>query len=457
MAWRTFDNYLSAKFDMSQSKILSILDATKTESADFLFPFKVVTLDWLLSVNKFRKLKVDFSDSTISASSFDPDYVKLIEKYDIYFNSFSQNDKFLPAGDIFVTADTDPTTIPVLLVYNNTIYCQIISTITAKAGISKVSGEYNGTENPTGVSGYTQIGDVFVSSYAVVIKTDYLYGTDLGSTANFFNAPFYRRDYNYPMASYNLNITTMFGTIFAKNTNSPNTTYEIVPGQLLGDCCTNTIAPELPQEICKNYSPGNNDCPRYMNNFCKNDNLLTEACYNFCSNSENMCDDSLTAYCGDVQEYKNQNIFAYNKTCSCFLGDDFYKKWRGHVFDDLTPSERSYIEGVLPPFVPNCSYPACAAGDSIPLHNAKCVPDNIQVCINNQTIDVHGDVKDSIIDVNSFINCVQKNAPPGSPTSHPGSPTSPQIKKIIIVVGITVCLLIIIFTGVSVYFLYSKG
>jgi hypothetical protein len=301
---------------------------------------------------------------------------------------------------------------------------------------------YKGLSDAKSIGGYIQIGDI-LGLTCIAIKSDYLYQTTTDTLPHCV-------DYNN---NFFIRTTSMFSTFFVGS----NFFYDIVPGQILGDCCTNTIAPELPQEICTNYAPGGNDCPRYMNNFCNNDNLQSEACYNFCTNPNNMCDDALKSYCGDDQPYKKLNSVTYNKTCSCFLSDDYYKKWREHVFDNMPPAEKAYIEKVLPPFVSNCSYPPCAAGDGIPLHNAKCVPSNIQVCIDNNTIDVNGNVTDSVINVNSLINCVQNVGPtsgPGKPTK-PGGGGSSSTKPIITVVVISF-IIILILIAVAIYFLYRK-
>jgi hypothetical protein len=437
------------------------MNDTHFEDSDFLFPFKVVTLGWLISIKKYGAYIPSASD----IHKFCPNYISIWTNNAIFFNMFDGSENYLPVGDIIVDPEADMDTIPVLLIRNlNDLYCKKIdkSSLTGKFSVSddwaNPNPEYIGLVDPKSIKGYIQIGDVLsttdnkshpwaINDICIAINSDYLYRTTNGSFSSCIGD--YIDNPNGPA----INTTSMFSTFFVGS----NFFYDIVPGQILGDCCTNTIAPELPQEICTNYTQGGNNCPRYMNNFCKNDNLQSEACYNFCTNPDNMCDDALKAYCADDQAYKKHNWVTYNKTCSCFLSDDYYKKWRAHVFDDMPPAEKAYIEKVLPPFVSNCSYPPCAAGDGIPLHNAKCVPSNIQVCIDNNTIDVNGNVTDSVINVNSLINCVQNVGPtsgPGNPTK-PGGGGSPSTKLIIPVVVISF-IIILILIAVAIYVLYRK-
>jgi hypothetical protein len=426
------------------------MNASHFEDSDFLFPFKVVTLGWLISIKKYVGFIPDFLDESLVRNfcqEYRNNWARWGENNEIYYNMFDGSENYLPVGDIIIDQKKNLDTVPVLLIRNlNDLYCKNISSNSlAKMDVCDAldnNPAYKGLSDPKSIGGYIQIGDV-LGSICIAIKSDYLYQTTtdtLPSCVNF-------------QENVVIRTTSMFSTFFVGS----NFFYDIVPGQILGDCCTNTIAPELPQEICTNYTQGGNNCPRYMNNFCKNDNLQSEACYNFCTNPDNMCDDALKDYCADDQAYKKLNSVTYNKTCSCFLSDDYYKKWRGHVFDNMPPAEKAYIEKILPPFVSNCSYPPCAAGDGIPLHNAKCVPSNIQVCIDNNTIDVNGNVTDSVINVNSLINCVQNVDPGGggSSTTKPGGGGSSSTKLTITVVVISF-IIILILIAVAIYVLYRK-
>jgi hypothetical protein len=468
MAWQTFDNNLSVKFETSPSRILTSMNASHFENSDFLFPFKVVTLGWLISTGKYKFFAPNFAPTSDPVQFyFCDEYKNKLQNQYFYQSAFDGSEKYLPVGDMILDKNSDPDKIPVLLIYNDELYCKKIidfSYIDKAADFAidnNYTHQYLGLLTPTTIQGYTQLGDKCGQlglDFIVVVNSDYVY-----STKN-TNAPFSSCNKTTGGFGAFLDFTSMFSTFFVTSSATltpvkdiPRFFYDIVPGQLLGDCCDNTIAPELPQEICNNYTAKTNSCQQYMNNFCTKDNLQSEACYNFCTNPDNMCDDALKAYCGDDQSYKKLNPVTYNKTCSCFLSDDYYKKWQENIFNNLSPQERSYLEDVLPPFVSNCSYPACAAGDGIQLHNSKCVPSNIQVCIDNNTINVDGSVSDSVINVNSLINCVQNVGPtsgPGKPTK-PGGGGSPSTKLIIPVVVISF-IIILILIAVAIYFLYRK-
>ena len=464
MDWQSFDNNLSVKFDASRSKILSTMnDTTSSETLDFLFPFKVVTLEWLISIGKFVQIYI-------------PNDV-----VNVYKGVFNSDDKYINVGAVCTPFRTPTQNVYVLLVYNSDSYRTIKQSnfqTPVGDGINVYFTYSQYTQNDF-VDGYTQlgtnIGDKTKNEGVVYVKNDYCYKL-LAESDNvpvrlcyFMSIVAQHMDYD-GMFQY-MALSTMFNNILLSQLwwgnsssytpanfimtypTSQNFIYDIVPGQILADCCNNTINNQLPKELCTNYSSKTDSCQQYMNNFCKNDNLQTEACYNFCS-SNNMCDDALKSYCGEDEPppYKKVNLKTYNKTCSCYLSDDYYKKWQTNSISDLTSDQQSYLRSILPPFVSNCSYPLCAAGDAIPLHNSKCTPNEIQVCIDKSTINVEKGVDNSSININSLISCMQNPPSPSQPPS-PSPPNKLSMSTIIIVSSISIGLLVLI---LAFYFLTQK-
>jgi hypothetical protein len=486
ITWQSFDNNLSVKFDTSQSKILSSMNPDNNENTDFLFPFKVVTLAWLITIGKY--VKIDYHEG-------------VTKNVDVYSSLFTANDKYIGLGALFLPVNKDPQTSYVLLIVNSEPYCKIKpNTYTVPFGDNL--NVYYILANDDGLAGYsrigTNIGNATTAGTIVFVKLEYLHIVGVVATIYFgsVDSPNGGSYFGWSPAIWNrrIDITTMFNNILlADATASPawfrafisdpyvlpsGFYFDIVPGQILGDCCNNrltNILGDIGTAICGNYKATNTDgtCLTYMNNFCKGDNLQTQACYNFCSDPNNNCELALNQYCSDDQAYKKLDSNTYNNTCSCFLTAKYYDDWHNKSIQNLNQTTQDYLKKVLPVFKPKCSYPLCASGKSIQPHD-NCPANAIQVCINQNMLKA-GDVSNSSLSQDIVIACNQNFNPnppnPNQPNVNPNNPpntnvnpnpnntpttTKPTVssQKTIIIGVIALVLLIII--GLAIYFLTRK-
>lgn len=218
-------------------------------------------------------------------------------------------------------------------------------------------------------------------------------------------------------------------------------------------CDGNNLATGACYTYCNDPDNGCRDkMEQYMNNYCKSDNLLTDSCYTFCNDPNYQCDEQLSNYCGNA-DTANPN---YKKVCSCFLGSEYYTNWQNKQYKNMEPWEADYLKTILPPVAANCSYPRCVDNSSIHMHNSRCVPNNIQICLNNSTV-VAGKITDDIIDVKGLINCIQdissSTTIPPDPTDSPTTPPSENgltMQKLIII-AVLLLVVVLILGGVGIY------
>lgn len=131
------------------------------------------------------------------------------------------------------------------------------------------------------------------------------------------------------------------------------------------------------------------ECTPLIKDYCKGENLLDPYCQTFCK--DNDCDNVLQEFCTN-KDYTDEK---YGKICPCFQSSTFYNNY----YDGL---KKKFKFGI-PNFIPECTFPRCAAADikrSI-YRNTNC-PDIIQ-CIQN--VEVNNDGTIGKLDINITGDC----------------------------------------------------
>ena len=190
-----------------------------------------------------------------------------------------------------------------------------------------------------------------------------------------------------------------------------------------------------------NFSAKNNKfnpkCESAMLNYCKNP--IAGACRNFCNygldldNNPINCDSIMTKFCN------NSNSFI-DETCSCFLPSSTVSKY----FDKLSEVPGSMLYRKV-----ECEYIPCTQGSQNvikrnSMRKGTNVCPNVNICINSENIKNAGDISATNLNINQYIDCINKNYPstpaptpstpaptPSTPAPTPPSPT-PSVKPSLI-------------------------
>jgi hypothetical protein len=135
--------------------------------------------------------------------------------------------------------------------------------------------------------------------------------------------------------------------------------------------------------------------------FCKDVNLTTKLCSDYCTSDDNDCDLEYFHYC---DEHDNPDI------CACFKNDWFYANFLDQSTKDLPDSVKVGYSGMLSSG-PLCMYPACGASGTPKRRSTTtrtCPSNIIQNCINTAGITNSGSTQDIVSNVVN--NCITANA-----------------------------------------------
>jgi len=205
----------------------------------------------------------------------------------------------------------------------------------------------------------------------------------------------------------------------------------------------NNIIPHLPSTIIDLWIQrvGNSFFNNGALNYCSGDNLNTEFCYDYCMNPTNNCDSNLLAFCraGGTGTSKLPGItkgilsktpitldmlkegypryfdIKSNKSCGCFMPDDFYDYLDQHSFQKIntTPEDfkELYQRKVIGVGGAKCNpFSSCTGADIIQRksqNQINCPSINLQKCIQTNNVQVFGDAQENKFENQQVMNCVQ--------------------------------------------------
>ena len=176
MSWKDLNNDISVDIttletpsNVTHTSIIASLSDTVDRVN--LYPFKLVTLSWLISLGKFIS---------------DPVMIMLSgKKFYCYHNKFTGSESYLPAGDVLTPTKlsdiTNPYDYPILLVANKYEYSKILPN-----GQSPITGMYqmgNLFNSDGGV--ITSVNEEYISSQT---KSSAFAGTLTTKSNNVFNS-----------------------------------------------------------------------------------------------------------------------------------------------------------------------------------------------------------------------------------------------------------------------------
>ena len=488
MSWKSFDNDISVDIadlrpednlgkNLQKTIIFNFPDAKRRTNLE---PFKIVTLKWLIDINKATP-KNDNANLPFGGSW--GNYFMLI---------FSASDKYLPVGDIYLQGkgSYDLNQIPVLLVKNDAYgkpnqkgdFCSIIPKQQILDGWSgdhdrcsggastrhfnlKPDGSYlnnyqalgsfiaiNGFWRPdwANYDGYNPVYAAVNKKYIKEITGDnFNLGNDSGSGCNHNFVQIY---------------STPFYTFFVQsdrgearqNGPGPWKVFDIVPRTLLASCCAKTLPSEINNSICGEYwTNPEQACVQPMKNYyCIGENLNTEECKAYCK--KNDCDTNLQAYC-EAGTYEDQKK-KYNEQkeiCSCFMPRTFYEKKDDEKYSAMGPAGEKLKQLLITNNVygdkPECSDLQCRVAGTTIQHKSfrgdavDCRNLQIQNCINDASIKNQGNLQGSV-STDQANNCVQQSSSPSAPPS--SSPPSSNNTMLYLIIGGIVLLIFIILMAV---------
>jgi hypothetical protein len=461
MSWKSFDNDLSVDINILTPENNFKKNLPRSEVSKFdlqrrvnLFPFKIVTLQWLVDIGKVTP-KNDNANLPFGGN------------WGNYFMfKFSPSDKYLPIGDIYLQGTDKPydlNQVPVLLVKNDAYgksgnvgdFCAIIDTqdinngwsgdhykcsggqgtrhFNVKIGNNDYKSNYKVLSSFIGIAGFWDANQGITSAFAAVNKkylkeidgTSFYLGNDGGSGC------YHDFDQTYSTPFYN------FFVVSSRAGGGGWRVTDIVPRNLIASCCAKTLPENIDHKFCGDYFTNQNACKIGMDYYCKGDNLTTQECKSYCKIND--CDTNLQAYCeaGTYEEQKKK----YNEQkeiCSCFMPRTFYEKKDDEKYSAMGPAGQKLKQLLITNNVygdkPECSDLQCRVAGTTIQHKSfrgdavDCRNLQIQNCINDASIKNQGNLKGSV-STDQANNCVQQSSssPTPSPTqSQPSSPTQSQ-------------------------------
>jgi hypothetical protein len=509
--WMDMNNDISVDimtldYDKSTNLVLGKLPAsliTKLDDRTHLFPFKIVTLGWLLLQQLYSYVaddnlqvynKMDWTNPSVS-QNFNTRGIL------IYSSHFKKSDNYLPIGDIIVspaniysgntplfTNTPDLNTIPVVLIKNDRKYsmsCSIIQQISYIGCNSNPPSYASYTLNdPT----YQLIGLIagnpnsFTTGVIGAVAKTHLTSVNYGAFV-WDNSALLSRDVYPPTGAENCWLGSNENTLvnscpaFCMNYTSPffsfmgwqyPTTatvnfYDIIPTSLIMDFCNGTTPVGISNDqalfnFIKDKFTDKDICGSIDSDFCQGDNLVTDRCHSYCSSDKINCNNQYASYCSkDIVTKEN------NDTCACFRSTAFYSKWRQDAIDAVRKTDPLLAEAmdllISPAINPVCDYPDCVSqnsqkpyfqGDNPP----TCPSKNIQLCLQEINTDIDGGATDSKISPKTQMDCKQavhngddpsSSKPPPSPSPSSKPPPSPSSNKTVIyVIGITASVIVLL-------------
>jgi hypothetical protein len=456
---------------------------TKLDDRTHLFPFKIVTLGWLILKNLYNN--VDDFKLTIyvyDAGSSSYNSMNLV----IYSSNFKGSENYLPIGDIIVCPEVigfDVNTIPVVLIKNDNkhsipYYIPQNTRQTSYIGCdSKTSSyvSYVSTDanyqliglikgNTTGVIGAVANTHLRSVNYGLPIPQPGLPALEewvIGpwppsGGENYWLGVAHNGSLDAFCPSFCMNYTSSFFSFMASPYSSgpdpaPVIVYDIIPTSLIMDFCNGNTPTGISNDtplfnFIKDKFADKNICGSIDSDFCQGDNLVTDRCHLYCSSDKINCNNQYASYCGkDIITKEN------NDTCACFRSTAFYSKWRQDAIDAVRKTDPELAGAmdllISPAINPVCDYPDCVSQNSqkpyvqggIP---PTCPSKNIQVCLQEINTDI-GSGTDSKISPKTQMDCKQAVHNGDDPSSsNPPSPSSN--KTIIYVIGITASVIVLL-------------
>ena len=487
MAWQSFNNSLSVDITSLKSNagndmilggpmVTSVI--ANLQDRVNLYPFKIVTLDWLISQGKYISFE-DYYKKHNSASKqwalpvnyFNPSNINV--SVNVYIATFDNKDTFLPLGDLVIPNDSklDLTQIPVVLVANDgNGYSYIIPNspnnlkLTYDGFFSKTAdfGLFQDQPLTSNINifqpqivnkqGYSVIGQIvrlqaqnvtdgFEQYFPIAaVNNNFLTsGFLVGSNADGFNLGLNTTETTTAYYMYTSPYFT-FGAQMIYGGAPPMIGFDIVPGTLMMDVCSGNLPTSLQGTsyqtyITNKFPVSSTTCNSLSHNFCQNSNLLLDQCYNYCKTND--CTTVLASYCGssdnvDVDNAKILNNDAnFNQMCACNLPTQYYQNWKDKLLSKIPSADQEGISTILQQNMinPQCFYPTCNGNSSyLPVPHQTCPAYNIMNCINNSNLNTQGaDISDQAsLDAASYIKCNQ-NVQQSQTTSTILTPPTPVI------------------------------
>jgi hypothetical protein len=424
-----------------------------------LFPFKVVTLQYLVDIGKVILAGNGYYGEGTSAMIWGDTWYTWGRVH------FDPTDKWLPVGDIVYQANYNPNTIPVLLVSNDEKYSVIID----KADWKWIGDRYKcngGVGMEWNQSYYSPTSSKYKSDYIAIGCT-----VNVGerSRGDWDNVAFYGRKpcvvainnkyltklsraYSEPSLSiggwpgdcWNSGAAVFTSPFFSFSVWGSRSGvlgvedyYDIVPRNMLSKCCAGTLPNEIDKtKYCGPWTDSDSPyCTQGMNNYCTDKNLLTDDCVKYIKSKNLNFNSQLQSYCSKPDADKTHPNF--QTVCSCFFPQSFYDNWRSSSLTSVADPKLAslLLAQYKSPVIPKCEYPFCANSTSLqPFENPsiKCPDNQIQQCINNSYTSYDGsNFEKSNIDATQAINCVQTsettniaNQPSTTTTSATATPTA---------------------------------
>lgn len=457
-----------------------------------LFPFKIVNLGFLIQLGK-----VKYAKSTDKYYDYGFDF-NSNQSYDIARVTFNNDDDYLPLGDILVPRkdlSTDIYNIPVVLIKNDSKYCTPIRKDQWRSvGDRHWCNEKSegGQENYYYVNNAENYNDDYIAlgcaavnyletrewGYSdrldrlgciVAVNKKYLSRvsdcftstTVTGSTHCYYHTSPNDISIAYSNPFFNFK-TCFYGpaydgfTNIIKKDDVGNSFYDIVPEVLIAKCCSTA---NLPSDIDRNKGcglfsdPGTSSSGKCYETILdivnsKPKNLIKDDFITYFKNQDpNFIDQVLPKFCQDPAnnaESKMNNVTdpeytSYTNACSCFMTEDFYKRWRQGVVNDFPNDLKTavtnldYLSGG---FDPKCGYPKCHVLGSVKPYGSNPSPvchQNVQFCINTAKTDI-GVQQGSDATYNQLNNCLQQvygsSVISGGSTSIPSTPSTPSTPSV---------------------------
>ncbi|XWV25550.1 putative ORFan [Tupanvirus deep ocean] len=209
------------------------------------------------------------------------------------------------------------------------------------------------------------------------------------------------------------------------------------------NCCTGTNLPNnTPNGYCATgWCPNSANCISFMTSYCTGSNLQSNACTQFCRNNPGKCDQALTSYCSDPNNYTKP-------VCGCALPNSQYA-----ILQALTP------EGLAVPIT--CDQRCGTNNAAIRLQGQQDCNINAICVVNLSDVNVISQQVQSGITINQ--DCGQGPAAPNvtpGPNITPGPPEPSDggfiqnfrnfigttLGKVVLVVIIFLILILIVYT-----------
>lgn len=181
-----------------------------------------------------------------------------------------------------------------------------------------------------------------------------------------------------------------------------------------------------------------NNCTALVQDFCRGDDLRTDACKNYCfsTQSDYDCATQLVNYCAQPE---NQEA----DICPCFLPLEFYKKYYQNLLGDKVVDPAGVIATVAR--IPYCSYVPCSSSQFQPREQDPC-PDTA-TCVNAVVINANGDITfEGNIETQQRCQAILGTSVNSGPI--PTGPGFPDWAIAVIVIGIILFIIAIVLIAV---------